>query len=173
MDATEQQDQQQGRAQVGRHRGGGEQTGHRERPEPALEHHQQQGQARRPGQPAGQPGAPPPGQGEEHQQGYPHQEGIKPVEPLQEHLQVHAPARQEGSITKRPVGTGQPCLHHTGGPTDHHQGHQGDHQMGGEQPQPCLQTRGALAGKDLNETRGRQRHCRRCNRGLKLASLCR
>ena len=142
MAGAEQGHQQQGGEQVGRHHGGGQQLQHREGAEAGLYRHQQHtqhGQRRLPGR---QLAAPPQAGGRQHQQAHAHHKGIEAVEPFQEHLQVHLPARQQRAVAEGPVGTGQACLHHPGGPTDRHQGDQGDQQVGGQTGQPRLQKRG-------------------------------
>jgi hypothetical protein len=123
------------------YQGGGQQLGHGEGTQGPLHRHQQQRSAGPPGKPAGQAAAPEQAGPEQHQQGHTHHEGIEPVEPLQEHLQVHLTPRQQPAVAKRPVGAGQSGLHHPRGTADAHQGHEGHHQMGREQSEPMEQCR--------------------------------
>ena len=139
MADADQDHQQQGRGQVGCDDGGGEEQGHGQGPEAALERHQNQAGPAEPGQPAGQLPALDHRRGRQHQHAHAHDKGIKPVKPLQKNLQVHLATGQETAVTERPIGTGQAGLHHPGRPANHHQGYQGDYEVGGQQLQLALQ----------------------------------
>jgi hypothetical protein len=65
-------------------------------------------------------------------QGDAYNKGIKAVEPLQEHLEIHLAPGQQASVTKRPIRTGQPRFHYTGCASYHHKGNQSHNQVSSE-----------------------------------------
>ncbi len=124
--------QQQGRGQVSRHRGGGQETGHGKGPQRPLNSHQSQGEGGRPGIPGGELSAPPHTQRQENKKGDPYKKSVETMEPFEKDPRIHLPTGQKNPITKWPIGTGKTRLHDPGRTTNDHQGHQGDHEMGGE-----------------------------------------
>ena len=128
-EATEKSHKGQRHGQVCHDNPGGQELQHSQRSQPALEsdkHHQSHCKPR---EPTGKLTAKQDRRDCHHQHGDTDDEGIKPMKPLEKHLNVHLTSREKGAVAERPVWTGKTGFHDPGCTPDHHQGNDRNNKM--------------------------------------------